>query len=117
MIRRYAILVAAALPLAACAQASGPPADPAGLRPADARLAQLYEGSCKTCHVTADSGAPIVQDKAAWAPRWKQGEAVLLDHVIQGYRGMPALGQCAACSPDDLKRLIRFLAAQEEDER
>ena len=89
------------------------PADPASLAPADARLAQLYADSCKACHVVADSGAPLVHDAKAWAPRWKQGEDVLLDHVVQGYKAMPALGQCAACTPDDFKALTRFMAGQE----
>jgi len=107
--------IVASLALAGCAPKAAAPVDRASLAPADPHLAALYEGACKTCHVTADSGAPLVQDEAAWAPRWKQGEAVLLDHVIQGYRGMPALGQCAACTPDDLKGLIRFLAGHEGD--
>ncbi|WP_374574430.1 cytochrome c5 family protein [Phenylobacterium sp.] len=104
---------AAGLALAACSPAPAPPADPASLSPKDAHLAELYDGACKACHAAAGSGAPLVQDKAAWAPRWKQGEDVLLDHVVQGYKGMPALGQCAACTPDDFKGLIRFLAGHE----
>ena len=99
--------------LAACAPPAGPPADPAALAPADPRLAQLYADSCKACHVVADSGAPLVHDAKAWAPRWKQGEDVLLDHVVQGYKAMPALGQCAACTPDDFKALTRFMAGKE----
>ena len=54
-----------------------------------------------------------MHDAKAWAPRWKQGEDVLLDHVVQGYKAMPALGQCAACTPDDFKALTRFMAGQE----
>lgn len=106
------VLLIVGLVLAGCAP-KGPPADPASLAPADARLASLYAGSCKACHATPQSGAPIVQDRAAWNPRWKQGEDVLLDHVIQGFKGMPALGQCATCTPADFKALNRFLAGRE----
>jgi cytochrome c5 len=106
-------LAAVALLACACAPKAGPPADPEALAPADARLAELYAGSCKACHVNAQSGAPVVHDRAAWDPRWKQGEAVLMDHVIQGYRAMPALGQCAACTPEDFKALTRFMAGRE----
>lgn len=112
--RRKILFLAAGLLLSGCAPKAAAPVDRASLAPADPHLAALYEGACKTCHVTPDSGAPLVQDQAAWAPRWKQGQAVLLDHVVQGYRGMPALGQCAACTPDDLKGLIRFMAGHEE---
>ena len=88
------------LALSACAPPAGPPADYASLAPADPRLAALYAGSCKSCHINPTSGAPLVQDPRAWLPRWHQGEDVLLDHVVQGYRAMPAGGQCAACTPD-----------------
>lgn len=106
-------LAAVALLACACAPKAGPPADPGALAPADPRLAELYSGSCKACHVNAQSGAPVVHDRAAWGPRWKQGEDVLMDHVIQGYRAMPALGQCAACTPADFKALTRFMAGRE----
>lgn len=111
--RRHLLLAALVLALCACAP-NAPPADPASLKPADPRLAALYEGSCKACHAVAASGAPPVQDAKAWAPRWKQGEGVLLDHVIQGFNGMPAGGQCAACSADDYRALTRFLAGRDK---
>jgi cytochrome c5 len=84
------------------------------LRPADPRIASLYETACKACHAVAGTGAPLVADHAAWDPRWKQGLPVLLDHVLQGYRGMPAGGQCLTCTPQDHQALIRFLADQPE---
>lgn len=101
--------------LAACAPKPITPAEAAALRPADPHIAQLYEGACKACHANGDSGAPLTHDHAAWAPRWKQGEAVLLDHVVQGHKGMPALGQCVACQPTDFQALIRFMADHEGD--
>ncbi|MEO8113441.1 MAG: c-type cytochrome [Phenylobacterium sp.] len=109
--RRHLPIAAAIFTLAACAP-KPPPVDPATLKPADARLAALYAGACRACHLNPQSGAPVVGDAKAWSHRWAQGEDVLLDHVIQGYRGMPASGQCAACTPDDLKALIRFLAGR-----
>ena len=112
----FVSLVAASLILAACAPQPGPPADPASLTPVDPRLAELYAGSCKACHVVADSGAPLVHDAKAWAPRWKQGEAVLLDHVVQGYKAMPAMGQCASCTPADFKALTRFMAGKDDQQ-
>jgi cytochrome c5 len=110
---KHLLLLLIALSLVACAP-KPPPADPASLKPADPRLAALYEGSCKACHAAAASGAPLVQDAKAWGPRWKKGEGVLLDHVVQGFGGMPAQGQCAACSAEDFKALTRFLAGKEQ---
>ncbi len=65
-------------------------------------------------HAHAQSGAPLVHDHAAWDPRWKQGLASLQEHVILGYKAMPAGGQCLTCTPADHQALIRFMADQPE---
>ncbi len=108
--------MALALLLGACSQPAPPPTpeEAQALAPADPRLAALYGSSCKACHANpAETAAPQVHDRAAWDPRWKQGEDVLLGHAIQGYQAMPAGGQCAACTPDDFRALIRFMAGRE----
>lgn len=101
--------------LAACKPAPQPltPQQSAALKPADARLAQLYEGSCKACHTVADSRAPLTGDRTQWDPRWAKGEDTLLAEAQVGFGNMPANGQCFECTPDDLKALIRFMAARE----
>lgn len=108
--------LAAALAVTACnaPQPALTPEQVMALTPADARLAGLYETSCKACHAMPGNLAPQVHDRAAWDPRWKQGEAVLLDHTIQGFNAMPAGGQCASCTPDDFRGLIRFMAGRED---
>ena len=78
--------------------------------PGDPRLAGLYRASCQTCHAHPESGAPPTLDRAAWDSRWAQGLQTLLTHAIAGYNGMPAGGQCFACTPNDYKALIRFMA-------
>lgn len=111
------VMTLVALSLAACGEAIPPAPTPEQamlLKPANARLAGLYETSCKACHATPDTGAPLVHDRAAWDSRWNQGEAVLLDHTIQGFKAMPASGQCAACAPSDFQGLIRFMAGRED---
>lgn len=100
--------------LAGCSRPAPTPQQALALRPADARLASLYETSCKACHAHAESGALLVHDHKAWDPRWKQGLATLTDRVILGYKAMPAGGQCLTCTPDDIKALIRFMADQPE---
>jgi cytochrome c5 len=85
----------------------------AAMTPADARLAGLYDTACKACHTVATAGAPLTGDRAAWAPRVKQGMPVLLTHVVQGFKAMPAGGQCAACTADDFKALVAFMADQQ----
>lgn len=112
---KHLLPLAALLSLNACAKPASPPADYANVKPADPRLATLYDGSCKACHTNPAAGAPLTHDPRAWAPRWHQGRDVLLDHVVQGYRAMPAGGQCAACTPADFKALIAFIAGHEGD--
>jgi cytochrome c5 len=86
----------------------------ATLKPADPRVAQLYEHSCKACHAAIGSGAPLVHDKEAWNPRWLKGLSTLRDHAIVGFQSMPAGGQCAVCTPKDYEVLIRFMADREK---
>lgn len=108
-----------AIALAACG-GSEPPQKPlteaesAALAPADARLAALYDGSCKACHTVKDAQAPLTGDRTQWDPRWAKGEDALLASAIGGIRGMPAGGQCFECTPEDLKALVRFMAGQEQ---
>lgn len=103
--------------LAACEQ--GPPAKPltpeqsAALKPSDARIAGIYEQSCKFCHTVADTGAPLAGDRTQWDARWAKGEDALLKSTIGGLNAMPAGGQCFACTPDDYRALNRFMAGRD----
>ena len=75
------------------------------------RETALYEYSCKTCHEEPVTGSPQSHDVAAWTPRLKKGDATLLDNIVNGFNGMPPLGQCIECTADDFIRLTRFMAA------
>ncbi|MDI1301645.1 MAG: c-type cytochrome [bacterium] len=93
------LLIAAAflgLCLTTQAQAAGP--------------ADKYAKTCAMCHAAGVAGAPKKGDKAAWAPRLKQGEATLLAHIKTGIRAMPPKGMCADCTDDDYKALIKFMS-------
>lgn len=108
-------LALCALLLAGC---GGPPspapaeiaARAATLKPADARLADLYERSCKACHAEPRANAPLAGDRAAWKPRLAKGKATLVQSVLTGFNGMPAGGQCFTCTPGDYEALIAFMA-------
>jgi cytochrome c5 len=122
----------AAAPAAAPASAAAPQAQGAPVASATAPLAssptpavkaaapsadtgkKLYEASCQVCHGAGVAGAPKFGDKAAWAPRIKQGNATLYDHAIKGFQGkagmMPAKGGSTA-SDDDVKAAVDYMAA------
>lgn len=70
---------------------------------------KVYEAACAACHGAGVAGAPKTGDKAAWAPRIKQGNATLYDHAIKGFQGkagvMPAKGGSSA-SDDEVKAAV-----------
>lgn len=78
--------------------------------PADLALADIYQRSCRSCHVLSTSGAPLTGDTAAWQPRMEQGMDTLLQHVIEGFGGMPPLGLCFECDEQQFQALIEFMA-------
>ena len=109
---RARFLLAAVCAAASCSRAGDPtPASVAQLPPP---LARAYQTTCATCHARTDSGAPLVGDDAAWRARRTRGAAALLAHTVNGYRGMPPLGACGACSESDLRALVAYVAGTPE---
>jgi cytochrome c5 len=84
----------------------------AAAMPSDPRIADLYRQSCRACHIVSGSGAPLTGDRKAWDERWDKGTDALRTSAISGLNGMPAGGQCFACTPQDYDDLIRFMAGR-----
>jgi len=105
--RRYTLMLVSSLWLAGCGggQSSNDPSRP--LLPGQ----QTYQRFCISCHASGISGAPPNGNVQAWAPRLAQGEAVLLQHTIEGMPsgGMPPRGMCAACTDQDLLDAIHYM--------
>lgn len=112
LIRPALITLVTSLMLPACsdkgAHAHAVPADQ--IMPADTRLADLYERSCKACHSQVGSVAPLTGDASAWAPRLSKGMSALQGSVRDGLNGMPAGGLCLDCTDTDIDQLIHFMA-------
>ncbi len=89
---------------------SSPPTQPF----ADAAITELgkqrWARTCAMCHVRGEGGAPKIGDAAAWEPRLAQGEALILEHTINGFNNMPPLGYCMDCEREDLRAYIRFMS-------
>jgi len=100
------------IPLAACEKAAPVPdaATIVALRPQDSRLSEIYTTACLACHTMPDSGAPQTGVASQWQPRLAKGMPTLLQNVVQGLNGMPAGGQCFACTTTDYEALIRFMS-------
>jgi cytochrome c5 len=94
------------------AAAPAAPAAPSKAATADAGKA-LFTSTCSACHATGVAGAPKFADKAAWAPRLKQGTNVLYEHALKGFQGksgvMPPKGGSTA-SDDDVKAAVDYMA-------
>ena len=104
-------------PTPAAAAPAAAPAAPAAAAPAVASAdtgKALYNSACVACHGAGIAGAPKLGDKAAWASRIQQGNAVLYEHAIKGFQGkagvMPPKG--GASAPDaDVKAAVDFMVA------
>ena len=74
---------------------------------------QVYNVACNTCHAAGVGGAPILGDKAGWAPRIAQGDDILNDHVINGYQGevgyMPPKGGRLDLSDQEILDALAFM--------
>ncbi len=76
----------------------------------------IFGNLCQTCHTNAATGAPLITDKAAWAPRVAQGLDTLLKHAIEGYQGskglMPAKGGNPSLTDAQVKATVEWMLAQ-----
>lgn len=77
------------------------------------RQVKLLAHNCAQCHARAGTGAPTMGQTESWKSRNNAGEDQLLRSVIEGLRGMPPLGYCAACTEADLRALTRTVAGLE----
>ena len=71
----------------------------------------VYEKYCVACHGAGVAGAPKFGDKAAWAPRLKQGQEVLYTHALKGFKAMPPKGGAADLPDAQIKAAVDYLSA------
>jgi cytochrome c5 len=63
------------------------------------------------CHGTGVAGAPKLGDKAAWAPRIKQGKDTLYNHALHGKGAMPPKGGNASLADDAVKAAVDYMVS------
>jgi cytochrome c oxidase subunit 2 len=102
-----------ASPGATIAGSTGPaPTAVASAAPAKAADGKsTYDTTCMACHATGAAGAPKLGDKAAWAPRIKQGMNVLHDHALKGKGAMPPKGGNTTLSDDAVKAAVDYMVS------
>jgi len=77
----------------------------------------IFGDLCQTCHTNAATGAPLLTDKANWAPRIAQGIDTLFKHAIEGFQGkdgklMPAKGGNPSLTDAQVKATVQWMVSQ-----
>ena len=72
---------------------------------------EIVKEVCGACHVPGIANAPKLGDKAAWAPRLKQGLNGLMQAVLKGKGAMPPRAG-SSLSDEELSRAVVFMANQ-----
>jgi len=88
--------------------AAGGAAAPAAGGKADGKA--TYDATCQVCHAAGVAGAPKFGDKAAWAPRLKQGLDALHASALKGKGAMPPKGGNMSLSDEAVKAAVDYMA-------
>ncbi|MFJ2684287.1 c-type cytochrome [Pseudomonas sp. NPDC087342] len=70
----------------------------------------VFNGTCTNCHSGQSWMAPKKGDHVAWKRRLEKGTDVLVKHVTEGFRAMPARGLCMDCTEEDYKAVIAWMS-------
>jgi len=73
---------------------------------------QVYNTACLACHSSGAAGAPKTGDVAAWAPRIAQGDDVLFEHAVKGFKGMPPRGGSSQLTDKNISDAIEFMVSK-----
>lgn len=99
-----------ALPLSGCGQS-----------PEQAELQlgrQVWDDTCRVCHLNGQGGAPARGNRRAWAPRIDQGLDVLVGHALHGFSGqqgsMPARGGNPGLSDGQVAAAVKYMVSQSQ---
>ena len=75
-----------------------------------------YNRSCAACHNAGVAGSPKLGDQAAWGSRITQGNAVLTQHAIEGYKGktgyMPPKGGNMGLSDEAISMTVLYMVSK-----
>jgi cytochrome c5 len=73
---------------------------------------EVVKSSCVVCHQAGLLNAPKIGDRAAWAPRIKEGLDTLVKEAINGVRAMPPRGGNPNLSDLEVMRAVVYMANQ-----
>lgn len=70
---------------------------------------KIVNANCKVCHASGLNGAPILGNKANWAPRVAQGLPMLVEHASNGFGLMPAKGGKESLTEAEITQGIKYM--------
>ena len=70
---------------------------------------QIVKQQCIKCHGSGVSGAPKIDDRAAWAPRMRQGLQATVASATRGHGKMPVRGGMGDLSDTELRAAILYM--------
>ena len=77
---------------------------------------QVFNEACIVCHGNGIGGAPMLNDRAVWAPRIAQGIETLYRNAIEGYTGssgyMPPKGARLDLSDGEVNDAVDYMLSQ-----
>jgi cytochrome c5 len=68
-----------------------------------------YIWACGGCHDSGAGSAPTLGNADEWRAIMAQNPRVTRDHVMFGYRAMPARGFCNTCRPSELFDAVGYM--------
>jgi cytochrome c5 len=79
---------------------------------------EIWAGTCQACHAEPLSGAPLITDKSAWAPRVAKGKEALYRSALGGFVGpkgteMPARGGNPSLSDAQVKAAVDYMVSKQ----
>lgn len=75
-----------------------------------ADLQATYERTCANCHENPATGSPQTGDLEQWQVIFNKPVELVMDRAINGFQGMPPLGQCFECSQEALETLVHYMS-------
>ncbi len=73
---------------------------------------EVYKQVCRACHASGLAGAPKFGDKAAWAPRIKQGMDALYTSALKGKGAMPPKGGNMTTPDANIKAAVDYMVSK-----
>jgi cytochrome c5 len=81
-------------------------------KPGAADGKKVYDATCTACHTAGVANAPKPGDKAAWAPRLKQGMDAMMQSALKGKGAMPPKGGATNLSDAEVRAAVEFMVSQ-----